>query len=240
MRKVLGVIFYAIGVLGAIGSMINGLDNIVSLITTLLLLVLFAISGNYLLRFDWDGEADPVVRYTHRRSKRTGTIVFMVIYLVLFLVVALGPMLLNLPSSISLETYLRYQDNQVMLYLLYAAPMLPYAFGWMVFIMMFLCYFLGTDGCEKHLGDQVQLYKTYLPDVRQLRSICPNGSVQTNGLALYFPKVCCLVPLAAIRDVKMADVGMEKIVLKNGKSLLICSGQHKYIKAFLQEQGILK
>jgi len=236
MKKVLGVVFYLMCILGTVGSMMNGLDNVISMITTLALMFLFFFSGLFLLRFDWTGEGDYLVKCNFRQKKRTGTKAFMIIYLVLFLLVLVSPIFLELQW----EANLYYQDSYIMLLLLYAVPALPYFFGFFVFVELYVCYFPGLDACTKHFGEPEHLHKTYLADPKQFQPICPNGSVLASDQVLFFPKVFCVIPLKEIANIKRTDVNLAKFVLKSGVKISVCTARHKHIKAFLEEKGILK
>lgn len=218
VKKVLGGLFFvaaAVLLIGMVGNIIRAEDyDWGSAFASLLAVVLYVLSGIFMLRFDGVSQKKVMNGFRARKAQCSKIVLFVVIYGILAILASVG-------AALSMA------DNYIVAWIL---AILPYIIPVCIFAGMMGTYVIPYKRCQKLFGLNDAALRQYM-SCGPFRSYSQDRSVIANDAVLYFPKLFCLVPFDQIASIKFVNMVIEQDIvftLKDGKKVEIVGGKQKY------------
>ena len=231
-KKIIGILMLIIAILSLIGSIANGslfedrgsaAATYGGFIGTLLPILLYVISGIFLIVFDSAAKSGASKGFNKRKAQCSGIIVLFVLWSLLAILVIFSASI----NSGATGNFLSF------------LMIIPYLFPVLTFDAM-LQYALPYLSCRKHFYSDSTGYEQYL-NAGTLVSYSADKKVLANSKALIFPELFCAVPFDSIASVKLSKQLWEQDVyfnLTNGKKFCIISKKYNEIMAAINANKI--
>lgn len=220
-RKILSILFFVAAALLVIGAIANG-TLMSNLLANLLVTVLYALAGLFLLRFDDVYQKPRVEGFKLRARQCTFIKAFVVVFMLLTLLVAIG-----VGAS--------GRDNFIVSFPVAA---LPFFVPMVIFLGFTAVYVIPYQNCRKRIPMDEEQLKAHFADESAFSALTDDGSVLASNEALFFPRLFCLVPFGQIASVKLYNFIEQDVIftLTSGKKLELVSSKKQFeaIKAAIE------
>ena len=185
-------------------------------------IVLYTLSGLFLLGFDKAEKMRYIDGFRCRSKQSKQMIAFIVVYVVIMAFSILTP---------------KDGDSVFEAVLYNIVAMLPYLIPLLVFVIMYMMYAMPHEACKKHIIKNEEALQTYLENTH-FYSYTSDNTVLANNKVLFFPKQFCIVPYGEIGSTKLVKQLWEQDVyfnLSNGKKFYIVTKHYDRIQQAICE-----
>lgn len=212
-RKILSILFFVVAALLVIGAVANG-TLMSNFLANLLVTVLYALAGLFLLRFDDVYQKSRVEGYKLRARQCTFILAFVVAFLILMLLAAIGAGASG-------------GDNFLVGFLLAA---LPFYVPMVIFLGFMAIYVIPYKNCRKCIPMDEEQLNAHFAGRGAFTALTDDGSVLASNEALFFPRLFCLVPFGQIASVKLYNFIEQDVIftLTNGRKLVLVSSKAQF------------
>ena len=229
-KKILGGLFLAAAALVLIGAAGNGTlfsdqgsaaATYGNFVGTLIPVVLYVLSGIFLLTFDNPTKMNYIDGFKKRSRQSSKFIFFIAAYAIMVFFASIG-------------AGLSATDNFVLSMVIGIAPyMIPVA----VFVALYQVYALPHIASKKYFAANDAALNEYLSTGETFYSYSSDNFVLASSKALYFPQVFCVVPFNQIASTKRTtELWLEYVYfnLPNGKKFYVTTKHYDRILAAIQ------
>ena len=212
-RKILSILFFVVAALLVIGAVANG-TLMSNFLANLLVTVLYALAGLFLLRFDDVYQKSRVEGYKLRARQCTFILAFVVAFLILMLLAAIGAGASG-------------RGNFLVGFLLAA---LPFYVPMVIFLGFMAIYVIPYQNCRKCIPMDEEQLNAHFAGRGAFTALTDDGSVLASNEALFFPRLFCLVPFGQIASVKLYNFIEQDVIftLTNGRKLVLVSSKAQF------------